>query len=169
MRRITMGGVVLTLWLLAALPALAQVQTMYARFTTPVRSGMALSSTTVGTLQQGQAVQVNGRDGNYFKVSLNGRLGYVYYNKLDDKKPEDVATLLATAPGGQGLQLTEMEAGGALRGLSPMAEDYTASAKIPQWAKDAVEQMQARQVTLQEMDAFQRAGHLGEYGEGGGR
>ncbi len=169
MRHITLAGAVLALWVLAALPALGQVQTMYARFTTPVRSGMALSSTTVGTLQQGQAVQVDGRDGNYFKVTIDGQPGYVYYNKLDNKKPEDVATLLAAAPASQGLQLTEMEAGGALRGLSPMAEDYATSAKIPQWAKDAVEQMQARQVTLQEMDAFQRAGGLGEYGQGGGQ
>jgi len=169
MRRLTLAAAIVALWALTALPTMAQTQTMYARFSTPVRSGRGLSSTTIGTLQQGQAVQVDGREDNYFRVTLNGQSGYVYYNKLDDKKPEDVATLLAAAPASQGLQLTELEAGGALRGLSPMAEDYTASADIPQWAKDAVEQMQARQVTLQEMDAFQRAGHLGEYGEGGGR
>jgi uncharacterized protein YgiM (DUF1202 family) len=167
MRRMTVAAAVVALCCLTALPALGQ--TMYARFMTPVRTGRALSSPTIGTLQQGEAVEVTGKEDNYLKVLYQGQPGYVYYNKLDTQKPEDVSALLSAEPGGQGLQLSAMEAGGALRGLAPMAENYASAADIPPWAKQAVEQMQARQVTLQEIDAFERAGHLGEYSEGGGQ
>ena len=167
MRRIMAAALAMALLSLASLPALAD--TMYARFSTPVRSGRTLSATTIGTLQQGEAVQVSGREENYFHVLYQGQEGYVYYNKLDDKKPEDVASLLSGQPGAQGIKLTEMEAGGALRGLSPMAENYAQASDVPKWATDAVEAMQARQVSLQQLDEFQRAGHIGEYSVGGGQ
>jgi len=140
---------------------------MYARTATPVRDGRTFSAATIGTLAQGQAVQVQARQGRYYRVTYAGRTGYVYYNKLADTKPEDVAALLARAPGAHGIRLTELQAGGALRGLSPMAENYVRARQVPQWAAGAVEAMQARAVTAQQLEAFQREGNLGEYAEGG--
>jgi hypothetical protein len=147
----------------AALPVLAE--TMYARFSTPVRADRALGAATFGTLQQGDAVQVTGREGSYYSVAYRGRTGWVYYNRLAGEEPEDVTALIGGL-GGEGIQLTELEAGGALRGLSPMAENYARAADIPRWAVDAVEAMQARSITAYEMEAFQKEGGLGEYGGG---
>jgi len=155
----------LVVLVLTGLAVPAWADTMYARFSTPVRSGRGLTASTIGTLQQAQAVSVQGREGSYYRVSLSGKTGYVYYNKLSADKPEDIAGLLASAPGSQGLQLSELEAGGALRGLSPMAENYAAGGEVPDWAVQAVEAMQARRITPQELEEFQREGGLGEYGE----
>jgi len=156
-------GFVMLALALTALPVLAG--TMYARFSTPVRAERSLGAATLGTLKQGEAVEKLDRAGNYYKVSYKGRTGWVYYNKLTHDKPEDVASLLGGLGTGGGITLTELEAGGALRGLSPMAEDYAASRDVPKWAIQAVEDMQARTVSPEEMDRFEREGGLGEYGE----
>ncbi len=162
-RRLVVG---LVLVLMAA-PALAE--TMYARYSTPVRAGRTLGSATLGTLAQGQAVQVVGREGRYYRTVYAGTTGWVYYNKLADTKPEDVSAALGGDLSLGGLELTELESGGALRGLSPMAENYAEAAEIPKWAVDAVEQMQERGVTARELDDFEREGGLGEYAGEGGR
>jgi hypothetical protein len=47
-----------------------------------------------------------------------------------------------------------------------MAENYAKSADIPQWAVQAVENMQGLGITAQDLDSFAREGGLGEYGEG---
>jgi len=167
MQPVTKWGALLALVCVAAAPAMAE--TMYARFSAPVRSGRTLRATTIGTLKQGEAVEVAAREGRYFRVQYRGQSGYVYYNKLAEQKPEDVAALLGGAPGAGGIELAELEAGGALRGLSPMAQDYVEAADVPAWAVQAVESMQAVEVTLQQLEAFQRQGRLGEYGEGDGR
>ena len=63
------------------------------------------------------------------------------------------------------LELTEIEAGGALRGLSPMAKKYAENEDVPAWALKAVEDMQGLKLSEKELDAFAREGGLGEYGE----
>ncbi|MCK4282804.1 MAG: SH3 domain-containing protein [Candidatus Brocadiae bacterium] len=154
----------LALLALTALPVLAE--TMYARFSAPVRSERTLRAATLGTLEQGEPVEVASKVGRYFKVSYKGGTGWVYFNKLSTEKPEDVAALLGGGFGTEGILLTDQEAGGALRGLSRMTEDYAArSSEIPQWTLRAVEQMQARRVSGQELELFQKEGKLGEYGE----
>lgn len=142
-------------------------KTMYARLAVSVRSDRSLSAKVVAKLKQGQAVEVVGKERRHYKVRVAGQVGWVYYNKLAEEKPEDVAALLAGAPAGGAIELSELEAGGALRGLSPMAEGYAASRNIPAWAVQAVEQMQALKVTVEELDEFMKAGGLGEFGEEG--
>lgn len=166
MRRISSVGAAALLLALVALPALGAV--MYARVSAPVRSAQGLEAATLGRLKQGEAVQVAAREGRYYRLSYKGQTGYVYFNKLAEEKPEDVSALLGGGLG-EGIELTELEAGGALRGLAPMAENYAEGADVPEWAVEAVEEMQGRAVTADELEQFQREGGLGEYGEGVGR
>jgi hypothetical protein len=139
---------------------------MYARTTTLVRDGTDLNAQAVTELKQGQAAEVLERGDRHYRVSAGGKTGWVYYNKLTDKRPEDVASALAGSPETQGITLAELKTGGAMRGLSPTGQDYAQAANIPQWARDAVDGMRARNVTAKELDAFARAGPLGEYSEG---
>jgi hypothetical protein len=164
MRRLILCGLVLAGLALTALPARAE--TMYARVSTPVRADRSLSAATVGTLAQGEAVETVRQEGNYYLVSYKAQQGWVYFNKLTGQKPEDVASLLGGPATGQGIQLTELNAGGALRGLSPMAENYARTSNVPDWAVKAVEAMQGRAVSSKALEDFQREGRLGEYGEG---
>jgi hypothetical protein len=143
-----------------------QAEVMYARTSTSVREGRRLSSPVVGRLRQGESVAVLERAGRHYRVSVGEGNGWVYYNKLAEQKPEDVASLLASAPAAEGIELAELEAGGALRGLSPTTRDYAEAAGVPQWALEAVEQMQSLQISAEQLDAFAREGNLGEYGEG---
>lgn len=143
----------------------ALAETMYARTSAVMRSDRTLTAETVARLQQGDAVEVSGREGGYCRVTAGGRVGWVYFNKLASEKPEDIVALLSAGPTG-GIALAELEAGGALRGLSPMAESYAKAAKIPGWALRAVEQMGARKITAEDLERFQKQGGLGEYGGG---
>ncbi len=153
--------------LLACVAAPVLAGTMYARFSAPVRAGRGLGAETLGRLSQGQSVQALQREGRYYKVSFRGGTGYVYYNKLSSQKPEDIGALLGQRPGTEGIELTELEAGGALRGLAPMADTYAEAEEIPDWAREAVEAMQKRAPGLRQLEQFQREGNLGEYGERG--
>ena len=164
MRRAELVGLMLLALALTALPVLAG--TMYARFSTAVRSGRSLGADTLGTLGQGDAVEVLRKEANYYQVSYRGQVGWVYFNKLTKDKPEDIAALLGGADFGGGIRLAELEAGGALRGLSPMAESYVAAKDVPRWAVQAVEDMQGLAISAAELEDFQREGSLGEYGEG---
>jgi len=145
----------------------ATAETMYARFTAPVRSGRTLGAATIGKLTQGEAVQVVGKAGRYYQVVYRGRTGWVYFNKLSSEKPEDVAALLGGGLSASGFQLENPETGGALRGLAPMAEDYLRGGKVPAWAAVELEKMQQRRITAEELEAFQREGGLGEYAREG--
>jgi hypothetical protein len=140
-------------------------ETMYARTSATVREGKTLGSPVVARLGQGDAVDVKRKSGRHYEVSVGGKAGWVYYNKLTSEKPEDVAALLSRSTS-QPIELTDVEAGGALRGLSPMAEDYAKSSDIPGWARGAVEDMQGLSIAAEELEAFAREGRLGEYGEG---
>jgi len=140
-------------------------ETMYARFPTVVRSDRSLSAQVVAELKQGDPVEAVAREGRHYRVRVGGKEGWIYFNKLTDEKPEDVASLLSGGPGGA-IQLTELEAGGAIRGLSRSAQSYVTAGNIPAWAVQAVEKMQSRSVTASEIEAFKREGRLGEYGEG---
>jgi len=142
-------------------------ETMYARFPTSVRSERSLSAEVVKELRQGDRVQILAREGRHYKVRADGEEGWVYFNKLTDKKPEDVMSLLSSGLGGAGIELTELEAGGAVRGLSRSARSYVAAGNVPDWVVRAVEEMQAMKITSAELEAFKRAGRLGEYGEEG--
>lgn len=146
-----------------ALGETAPSQTMYARASTPVRSMRTLGAPMLGTLKQGEAVKVTGKEEDYYRVIYDQHVGWVYYNKLTDQKPEDVSVALGGGLPSGGIQLTEQEAGGALRGLSPMAENYAREAQVPAWAVKAVDAMQARSISVQQLDQFQKEGGLGEY------
>lgn len=157
------------LLVLGALPAAAVGEVMYARTSAPVRAARTLGAATLATLAQAEAVQVTGRETGYFRVSYRGQVGWVYFNKLTLQRPENVSALLSRGLPGGAIKLTELEAGGALRGLSPMAENYAREAAAPAWAVKAVEDMQGRAVTPGELERFQQEGGLGEYAQEGAR
>lgn len=138
---------------------------MYARMQTEVRESRSFGARVVARLKQGDPVRVIERSGRHYRVSASGAEGWIYYNKLTAEKPEDISALLGSSPSTGGMDLSEMEAGGALRGLSPAAEKYTRASKIPEWTLQAVERMQRRKPTPAELDSFARQGGLGEYME----
>ena len=143
----------------------AEAQKMYARMQTEVRESRSFGAKVVARLQQGDPVRVLEKSGRHYRVSADGREGWIYYNKLTADRPEDISALLGSGPSTEGMDLSETEAGGAIRGLSPAAEQYALAEQIPQWAVQAVERMQKRKPTPDQLDSFARQGGLGEYME----
>lgn len=151
--------------LIVAVAAAGVAKTMYARTSTVVRDGTRLSAKVVTRLRQRDPVEVLTRTGRHYNVNVGGKTGWVYHSKLTPDRPEDVAAALRQGPGAGTIKLDEIETSGAMRGLSPMAEKYAAGGEIPEWAVEAVEAMQGRGIAAGELDAFARAGGLGEYAE----
>ncbi len=164
MRRVQPLVVASVLFLLGA--AAAYGATMYARSSAVVRSERKLGAQVVVRLRQGDAVETLARQGRYYKVLVSGKTGWIYFNKLAEDKPEDIASLLGSGAAAGAIDLTELEAGGALRGLSPMADNYIKASRLPSWVVQALESMQSLKIEQGEFEEFQREGRLGEYGEG---
>jgi len=160
--RVLVAGLALAL---VGVASLAFAETMYARTSVKVRAEKKLSSDVVAELEQGDPVQTLQKLGRHYRVRIGEKEGWVYYNKLTAEQPEDLTLLLTGATGTVEVELTEIEAGGALRGLSPMAKKYAENEDIPAWALQAVENMQSLKLSDKELDAFAREGGLGEYGE----
>jgi len=150
---------------LAGAASAVLAETMYARTSAQVRAEKSLSSGVVVGLEQGDAVEVLDKADRHYRVRVGNKEGWVYYNKLSEERPEDVATLLSAGARTGGVQLTEVEAGGALRGLAPVAKLYALDVEAPDWAVQAVDNMQRLQFSQKELDDFAREGHLGEYAE----
>jgi len=146
-----------------ALAVAAQAQVLYTRGTTRLRDSQGLGGKIVGSLAQGTPVQVLQDGTRYCRVSTDGMTGYLRKADLTESKPEDVTAALRGAPGTSNIRLAELQTSGAMRGLSKNSLAYAESRQIPVWARQAVDQMRAVSTTPEEMDAFEKAGGLGDY------
>lgn len=61
-------------------------KTMYAKQAVNVRSSASMSGKILGVLKSGQKVTVTGTKNNWYKITYNGKVGYVYKTYLSTKK-----------------------------------------------------------------------------------
>ena len=61
-------------------------KTMYAKQAVNVRSAASMSGKILGALKSGQKVTVTGIKNNWYKITYNGKVGYVYKTYLSTKK-----------------------------------------------------------------------------------
>ena len=153
------------------LPVLSMAETMYAKGGgTKVTAEQSPTSTVVGTLDVGDPVQVLKKDGRKFQVKLsNGRTGWVFQFKLTDSQPEQRSgggSALSALTGKSTIAAREARAGGSIRGLKETTANYAKGKHIDPAYQRAVDDMEARVVTKEELAAFQREGGIGEYSGG---
>ena len=152
-------------------PAWTWAATMYAK-TGGVKVTVKPSPTSavVGTLNQGDPVQVLKKEGRKLQVKLsNGKTGWVFQFKLADSKPAKSSggrSALSGLTGKNTIAAREARSGGSIRGLKETTANYAKDKHIDPSYQRAVDDMEAFIVTTDELAAFQREGGVGEYSGG---
>jgi hypothetical protein len=108
-----------------------------------LKSDKRASATTVSEILRGTKLKVlNKGDGRWMQVAIADKpnvTGWIYFNKLVDEKPKDVKNHLAF---GGGIQTSDLETGGAIRGLKKVSANYASEKGI---SKRAISDLNAIQ------------------------
>jgi hypothetical protein len=101
--------------------------------TAQLKQDKSISAGTVAEVKRGDPLKVEDPgDGRWLKVALlkdPATSGWIYFNKIMDEKPEDVSDQLAF---GGGIQTSDLETGGAIRGLKESSQAYAKKSMSPE-------------------------------------
>ncbi|HLG19377.1 MAG TPA: SH3 domain-containing protein [Bdellovibrionota bacterium] len=159
-RQIQFSLFLLGAWVFAA-PAWAQ-KAMYVKApSAELKSSTAASAQVLATLSRGAKVDVQSTQGSWVKASAAGKQGWIYKFKLSTTKPSGENALAGL--GGGGASAREGSTAASIRGLSPTSEKYAGRANIGPAQVQMVKRMESIHVGPQEVEAFLRAGKLGEF------
>jgi hypothetical protein len=106
----------------------------------------------------GAALQESGREGDWFRVSYQGKEGWIHKSAVQEQKFQ-----LSSLAGGQADEASQDEVALAGKGFNPEVEKAFRD-KNPKMRYDLVNQVQAYRVEEQRLQAFIRAGNLREPG-----
>lgn len=92
---------------------------------TGLKSDKSASATTVSEVVRGTKLKVLDKgDGRWMQVAIADKpnvTGWIYFNKIVDEEPKDVKNHIAF---GGGIQTSDLETGGAIRGLKKVSQNY---------------------------------------------
>ncbi len=153
---------------LGFLVSVAQAETVYVQAKTAhLRSGKTSLSKIVATVRFGEPLTLLSTEGSWNKVrTARGNTGWIYANKITSTKPSRSESRLAAL--GKDFRRTEASpatASAGIRGLDEFSGDYARRVGMPPRHRTAVERMTNYRVTDQAVEAFLKAGRLGEYTE----
>ena len=106
----------------------------------------------------GAALEESGREGDWFRVSYQGKEGWIHKSAVQEQKFQ-----LSSLAGGQAEEASRDEVALAGKGFNPEVEKAFRD-KNPKMRYDLVNQVQAYRVEEQRLQAFIRAGNLREPG-----
>jgi hypothetical protein len=92
-------------------------------------------------------------DGRWLKVAVSSdpnTSGWIYFNKLIDEKPQDIQGDQLAFAGG--ISTSDLETGGAIRGLKKVSQAYAKKQQITSAAIHDLNQIQTFPLTLHEFD-----------------
>jgi len=132
-----------------------------------LRSGKTSLDPVVASLKIGETLEVVKRDDRWLQVkTAKGVTGWIYSGNVSESKPTGGDNELAAL--GKGFRRTEasgVTASAGARGLDKASESYANRAGITQQHRDAVDRMTANKIAEDDIQAFLKAGRLGEYAE----
>ena len=126
------------------------------------------SSETIEGLPVGSELTLDSSEGSWYKVTTkSNKTGWVYRGKVSSTQPEGKEDkggggLFGALPG-SGIEVSAADTSRSIRGLSPAAKEYAASAKTPEAYQKALDAVLARKVTEKEVEDFLIEGKIGEY------
>ena len=106
----------------------------------------------------GASLQELGREGDWFRVSYQGKEGWIHKSALQEQKFQ-----LSSLAGGKAEEASRDEVALAGKGFTPEVEKAFRE-KNPKMRYDLLNQVQAYQLDDQRIQAFLRAGNLREPG-----
>ncbi len=132
-----------------------------------IRSGKTSLDPVVASLKLGESLDVVAREERWLHVrTASGTQGWIYASYVSSSKPAGGDNELAAL--GKGFRRTDassVTASAGARGLDKASENYAHRAGITQQQRDAVDRMTADKIPDEEIQAFLKAGKLGEYAE----
>lgn len=151
------------------LPHLATAETWYVKKSaTKLQAEASARSEVLGKLQKGMPVKVKKKSGKFFKVSADGKTGWVFRFKLTKKAPaggQSDGDVLSSLGGDQKMAARESASGSSIRGLSPISEQHARKKGATEESIQAVKNMENFKVRPEELDRFLEEGKLGEYSQ----
>ena len=126
------------------------------------------SSETVEGLPVGSELSVDSLEGSWYKVTTkSNKTGWVYRGKVSSTQPEGKEDrggggVFGALPGSS-IEVSAADTSRSIRGLSPAAKEYAASAKTPEAYQQALDRVLALKVTEKEIEDFLKQGKIGEY------
>ncbi|MFO7985130.1 MAG: hypothetical protein R6U38_04655 [Desulfatiglandaceae bacterium] len=125
-------------------------------------------SETLKTLPMGTEVSVLKTEDRWHYIRTpSGEEGWMYRGRLSDSPPEtqaaDEGTDLFAGLTGSGIQADEADTARSIRGLSKETETYAKRQNTPEKYQEALDQVLAMRITEKQLQAFLKAGQIGEY------
>jgi len=126
------------------------------------------SSETIEGLPVGSELTLDSSEGSWYKVTTkSNKTGWVYRGKVSSTQPEGkedkgAGGVFGALPGSS-IEVSAADTSRSIRGLSPAAKEYAASAKTPEAYQKALDAVLARKVTEKEVEDFLIEGKIGEY------
>jgi len=108
----------------------------------------------------GSVIQESGREGDWLRVSYQGKEGWIHVSAVQEQKFQ-----LSSLAGGKAQETSKEEVALAGKGFTPEVEKAFRE-KNPKMRYDLVNQVQSSKVDEQKIQAFLQAGNLREPGGG---
>lgn len=159
-------GLGLISWLL---PGDLYAQTMYAaKDEVKVTAEQSPISKVVEVLRLGDQVRVVEKSGRHYKIrTASGKTGWVFKFKLSDKEVGGGdGDALSALTGETRIAAREARTSGSIRGLKETSDRYAKTKRFDPTSKDAVERMEERTISRDDLLKFQREGSVGEFSGG---
>lgn len=169
-RQISLKAVLMTC-LCAFWAGTVSAETVYVRADFgDIRSGKTSLSKVLTRVDYGEALEVMGKDGRWYKVRTSkGVEGWIFSNKISTDEPPKsqgrVAALSGFGSFGR-TKASEVTATAGARGLDKVSESYAdRTSTITPKDREAVNKMAAYHITEDELMSFLKDGRLGEYAQ----
>lgn len=140
-------------------------ETVYARRpSVTIRSSQdPFESKVVARVRYGEKIEVLERGDRWLRVRYRGAEGFVHAANVSDRKPRDL-----DERGAVRLGAGDVSGGAAARPFGEVARTYGANhPKADMAAVQTMERIVEDKKWTERLDAFQRAGRLGDYAQGG--
>ena len=159
-----------TVGLVLLVPGLLSAQTMYvSKDEVKVTEEKSPMSRVVDTLRLGDQVRVLEKSDRHYKIrAQSGKTGWVFKFKLSDQKVGGGGggDMLSGLTGETRIAAREASTGGSIRGLKETSEHYAETKQIDPASRNAVQKMEDRAISREDLLKFQREGSVGEFSGG---
>lgn len=151
---------------LLLIPAHLSAQTMYVgKDDVKLTEDKSPMSRVVEALRLGDPVRVLEKSDRHYKIQApSGKTGWVFKFKLSDQKVGGGGgDILSSLTGDSRIAAREASAGGSIRGLKETSERYAATKHVDPASRNAVQSMEDRTISREDLLKFQREGSVGEF------
>jgi hypothetical protein len=125
-----------------------------------IRKDKRFFAPAVTRVPYGSIIQESGREGDWLRVSYQGKEGWIHVGAVQEQKFQ-----LSSLSGGKAQEASKEEVALAGKGFTPEVEKAFRE-KNPKMRYDLVNQVQAYKVDEQKIQVFLQAGNLKEPGGG---